>query len=32
MTFQAQTDHVMKNGDGNDDLDIETRKYNFDNT
>jgi len=24
---QAQTDHIMKNGDGSDELDIETRKY-----
>jgi len=32
MSFQAQTDHIMKNGDGNDDLDIEIRKYEFDST
>lgn len=24
---QAQTDHIMKNGDGVDELDIETRKH-----
>ena len=29
MSLQAQTDHIMKNGDGSDDLDIETRKYHF---